>query len=207
MTKDPGSGIRPVWFALGGAAMGMVGICLLVFVVTAVGLRWVASPRSSDDPKPTTVPVRQDGTAVPTQRLVNSVSVPTQLPIPTSIPTDLSASTAPTDTVRNYYRLVSHKRYDLTWPLLTDTFKQKFNCCAPHYNYTGYVDWWNSVDHVELGDVRTVSQAGVRAVVYAEIFYVMTSEDRSSMDNTPYFELTYNPVLGEWQFDDKRATP
>ena len=213
MTKDSRSGIRPVWFALGGAVMGMVGLCLLVFVVTAVGLLWIATPRSSDDPQPTAIPTQLEVADVPTQPLVSATpinaNIPTQLPIPTAIPTISSSiqSTEAADSVRNYYNLVSQNRYDRTWPLLTDTFKQKFNCCAPNYNYAGYVDWWNSVDHVEFGDVRTVSQAGVRAVVYAEVYYVMNDGNRSSVDNAPYFELIYSPVMGEWQFEDKRATP
>ena len=90
--------------------------------------------------------------------------------------------------------------------MLTDDFKQEFNCCAPNYNYTGYVGWWDSVDRVEFGEVRVVSQSGVRAVVYAEIYYVMNTGDRSSVDNAPYFELVYSPVTGNWQFDDKRAS-
>ena len=113
----------------------------------------------------------------------------------------------PDQAVRSYYQFVSQQRYDVTWQMLTDAFKQKFNCCAPNYNYSGYVDWWNSVSTVDFGQVRTVSQTGDRAVVYAELYYVMNTGDRSGMDSAPYIELVYDAASGAWRFDDKRANP
>lgn len=118
---------------------------------------------------------------------------------------NISASTTPDQAVRQYYALVSQRRYDLAWSMLNDSFKQKFNCCAPNYNYTDYVNWWNSVSSVEFGNVRTVSQSGDRAVVYVEMIYVMNDGRRSSIVGDPYIELVYDSSLNAWRFNDKRA--
>ena len=103
-----------------------------------------------------------------------------------------------------YYALVSDNRYDQSWSLLTDEFKQIFNCCAPQYNYSGYTEWWDSVDHVEFGDVYTVSQTENRAVVYADLRYHMV-EGGVSEDQQPYIALVYDPTRNAWLFNNKSA--
>ncbi len=145
----------------------------------------------------------------PTQLpLISTLQPP---PLPVSVPTQIgvsnvNTSTTPDQAVKNYYALVSQGRYDLGWSMLTDAFKQKFNCCAPNYNYTDYVKWWDSVDTVEIKNVKTVSQSGDKAVVYVEFLYVMNDGRRSALIGDPYIALVYNPTLNLWQFDDKRAT-
>jgi hypothetical protein len=133
--------------------------------------------------------------------------------VPSTLPTVISQTTLifvpempPDQAVRIYFQLVGQGRYDLTWNVLTDAFKQKFNCCAPTYNYSDYAAWWDSVNVVEFGDVHTVSQSNDRAVVYAELYYIMNDGQRSSVDSSTYIELAYDAVVG-WRFDDKRDAP
>lgn len=133
-----------------------------------------------------------------------SIGIPTPLNIGTPMGV-VNINTTPDQAVKNYYALVSQGRYDLGWSMLTDTFKQKFNCCAPNYNYTDYVKWWDSVNTVEFGNVKTVSQNGDHAVVYVEMFYVMNDGRRSSLVGDPYIALVYDSTLNSWRFDDKRA--
>ncbi len=64
-----------------------------------------------------------------------------------------------------------------------------------------------SVDHVEIGDTRDVSQTGDQAVVYAELLYYMTNGAGPATDNTPYLALVYDATMGRWRLDDKRANP
>lgn len=176
----------------------------------------MASP--SPSPLPTITPFLER-----TQELFRqpTVGVPTTIPIivagtrPPALPpatVDLAGRTetpaaAPDQAVRDYYQLISHHRYDETWNRLTDAFKQKFNCCAPDYNYAGYVNWWDSVKKVEFGDIHIMSQSGYEAVVYAELYYVMKKGPRSPVDSDPYIALLYDPTTGRWLFDDKRGTP
>jgi len=87
---------------------------------------------------------------------------------------------------------------------LTNDFKQIFNCCAPDYNYSEYVEWWDSVDYVEFGEVRTVLQQSDRAVVYAELSYHMQAGG-VSRDRQAYIEMVYDG--GVWRFANKGPSP
>ena len=220
MEETP-SKIRPFWLIGGAAAFAVVGLCAAIAVCSVTGLIWFTTQKSSNDAQETQVvldkrslqtatvaaPINSAPTPLPQ---VNAPPAPTiALLVPTqySAPTAILPTTAPDQAVRTYFQLVSQQRYDLTWDQLTDTFKQKFNCCAPNYNYSGYVSWWDSVNYVDFGTVRTVSQNGDRAVVYVELFYVMNTGARSSVDSNPYIALVYDAASGSWRFDDKRAAP
>lgn len=128
---------------------------------------------------------------------------PTVIPIGSS-GTNVASGDAPAQAVISYYNLVSQGRYDQSWPLLTDHFKQIFNCCAPNYTYSEYVAWWDSVDYVAFGAVRTISQQDDRAVVYAELAYHMQAGG-VSRDQQAYIEMAYDG--GVWRFDNKGASP
>ena len=220
MLDELRSRFQDIWLVAGGATLAVIGTCAMVSLCAAMGLIWLFSPSSSSEERTTQTDVAQQATIdSPTQQTplifpTESAGIPTLLPIPNTsgrLPTTTSPLitplSAPDQAVRTYYDLVSQQRYDQTWPMLTDTFKQKFNCCAPNYNYTGYVGWWDSVDRVDFGNVQTVSQNGDQAVVYAEIYYIMNNGNRSAMVNTPYIALSYDSAAGSWQFNDMRAFP
>lgn len=154
--------------------------------------------------KPTRTPIPLPGEVRPTPLAALSTLPPPPLPLAT-VGGNATVPGAPDQAVLNYYALVSQGRYDLAWSMLTDTFKQKFNCCAPAYNYADYVAWWDSVDRVEFGTVKTVSQSGERAVVHVEMYYLMNTGARSSLVGDPYIELVYDSSLNAWRFNDKRA--
>ncbi len=203
--------IRPMWVLGGGIVAIVLGLCALLSLGLAGGLFWFSSETSSNSAQATrnaTQRVTQQA-AVATPALVTRtpqagglLSTPTSLPITTQ-----GATSSPEQAVRDYYLFVSQQRYDESWPMLTDRFKQSFNCCAPNYDYSGYVSWWDSVDQVQFGEIRTVSQSGDRAVVYVELFYVMNTGQRSSSDANPYIHLVYDSAAGTWRFDDKNAAP
>jgi hypothetical protein len=213
MTEESPSRIRPIWLFGGGAALGIVALCGLVSLCGLGALVWLSLQDSSQTRRATPVAAAETQPAfatltplpaTPTQLPVLTTPLPTPLPLLTQNP---SSRPAPEQAVRTYYQLVSDGRFDASWPLLTDGFKQKFNCCAPNYDYSGYVNWWNSVGHVEFGNVSTVSQNGDQAVVYAEIYFVMNNGARSSVDSNPYIQLTYDAASGNWRFNDKRGSP
>lgn len=216
--------IRPIWF-VGGIAIGLLSLCALVGVATVAALLWLSPSRTpSVTPSPqvalereTTHTPPSDNTLVSPSITPRTETLPTLLPVPgtaVNAPTTVLSPSqntgprpVPEEAVRAYFNLVSEQRYDLTWPMLTDVFKQKYNCCSPNYNYAGYVEWWNSVDRVDIGNMRTVSQSGDQAVVYAELLYYMTNGTGPASDNTPYIALIYDAAMGSWRIDDKRANP
>jgi hypothetical protein len=208
MTDETPSRIRPIWLFGGGAALGIVALCGLVSLCGLAVVVWLSLQGSPDTRRATPVvqaetPQAATSTPVPASPTPLTTLQPTPLPLLTT--QSPSSRPAPDQAVRDYYRLVSDSRYDLSWPLLTDAFKQKFNCCAPNYDYSGYVSWWDSVNYVDFGSVRTVSQSGNQAVVYAEMYFVMNNGERSSVDSNPYIQLVYDGT--NWRFNDKRSTP
>ena len=150
-----------------------------------------------------TVTVRGNATRAPN----SNGTIPTLLPTlpPPQVSTAVITSGSPVQAVREYYRLVSQKQLATSWTLLSDDFKRIFICCAPDYDYQGYLDWWNTVDQVEFGEIRTVSENNGRAVVYAELRYRMNAGGVSN-DSEPYIELVYDAERAAWLFDDKGPT-
>lgn len=203
-------GIRPIWLIGGGATLVTLTLCAIIALAFAgfsllsnrpdpSNATQVAVARSTQQNATPVAPTLTPLPAFPTR---TPISAPTAFTIATQ---SNAARPAPDQAVRTYYDLVSQQRYDVSWNLLTDSFKQRFNCCAPNYNYSGYTEWWDSVDRVEFGTVNTVSQDGDRAVVYAEIYYLMNNGQRSGMSANPYIELRYDASTGSWRIEDTRA--
>ena len=207
MHEEPPPRIRPIWLIGGSAALVVLAGCALLSVAAAAVLIWFSSGISSHTATSTPKAIVQNPTPIITAATPTPLpGVNTAPPVITATP-DTALRPPPDQAVRNYYQYVSQQRYDLSWPLLTDSFRQKFNCCAPNYDYTGYLNWWNSVNYVDFGSVSTVSQNGDRAVVYAELYFIMNTGARSGVDSNPYFELVYDSTSGVWRFNDKRAAP
>lgn len=207
--------IKPIYLFGGGVAFTVLIICAGLSVCAAVVLFWLNSQVSpSPRPTPTEVAARASNTPALTRTAEASRTAPTGLPLLTPIGavatqpggSAVQASMAPDQAVRSYYLMVGAKRYDVTWPLLTDAFRQKFNCCAPDYNFAEYTAWWDTVERVEFGSVNTVSQTSTTAIVYAELNYVMKAGG-ISVDAEPYLKLILDPATGNWLLDDKGANP
>lgn len=202
----------------GMVALSAGGVILGCSLLAACGLAiFFVLNLSSPAPVPTRTSVARQITPQQTAT-AGANATPTLLPLFTPVlttrPGGVATAVVPgvpppsgsaAQAVRDYYNLVSEKRLNESWQFLSEDFKQLFNCCAPNYNYTEYVNWWNSVERVEFGEVRTVSQSGGRAVVYAELSYRMRAGG-VSQDNEPYIELVYDAGRGVWLFDDKGAT-
>ena len=206
--------IRPLWIAIGAALFTVcagIAICTAIF---GVGMTAILSPKNPPTAESTLARTPTQLAAAPTIS-TTLASTPTQIPLPGALlpPPPLSTSvnnmpvgaifSDPAEAVRSYYQWIDANRYDLTWPLLSATFKQTFNCCAPNYNYREYVDWWDSVDRIEAVDVRTVQQDNARAVVYMELRYWMKAGGQSV--DRAYMHLIRDPVAG-WLFDNKTDT-
>lgn len=204
--------IKPLWVLIGIGVATFCAVAAICVAVIGVSLNLVmssgGSATSQAQVNATSTPI-VTRTPFPTFAIITA-GAPTQIPLPGlpfSTPASnnpVSGTTAdPADTVRTYYQLVDQHRYDVTWAMLSGHFKDKFNCCLPNYNYAEYVDWWNSVDQIELADVHTVQQSGSQAAVYMELHYHMKAGGVST--DRAYIHLVYDPTVG-WRFDDKTDT-
>jgi hypothetical protein len=209
--------IRPVWVVVGAVIFTVctgVGICAAIF---GLGMNAILSGSDYTNSQEV-IAGRTDVPTQPVPATVTLAATPSQLPLGGTLPPPpvsgnpisptfggiVSDTFEPAQAVRTYYQLVDDNRYDLSWPMLTERFKNEFNCCAPNYNYAGYVQWWDSVDRVEVASTETIQQTGDRAVVAIELHYIMRSGGRS-IDRS-YILLTRDPATGGWLFDDKTDT-
>ncbi len=208
------------WLLIGILVTVIGGLAAIVIIAVAVFIfNATAAPNVAT---PTAVSVEMTDTPAateePTQPLIRTRAPtgqpdgqPTALPLPSTGGSSSGGSAgggstfveSPQQSVAIYYRDITAGNYDSTWEQLTDDFKQEFNCCAPEYDYEGYLGWWTTVDRVDFGDVRLVERSGNTALVYAELIYTM--EDGGQFeDSDPYIELEYSSEQGRWQFADKR---
>jgi hypothetical protein len=206
--------IRPIWIVIGAALLTMCAGISVCFAVSGLGLSFLLS---SDNNQSSESGIGQRPSQVVVEAATSTADIPTGIPLPGtsstlaappigtvnpgSVSIDLSA---PAQAVHSYYAAVDANRYDISWQMLSSHFKDVFNCCAPDYNYSGYVDWWDSVDRVDVRNLQTVSQSADRAAVYMELHYTMRS-GQQSIDRS-YIHLIYDPTVGGWVFDNKTDT-
>jgi hypothetical protein len=207
--------IRPLWIAIG---TGILTICAGLAICTAVfgvGMTAILSPKNPPTAEST---VARTPTQLATAPTISTplAAGPTQIPLPGAVlspPPQVATAvnnspigaifSDPAEAVRSYYQWIDANRYDLTWPLLSENFKQTFNCCAPNYSYREYTDWWDSVDRIEAVEVSTVQQDSTRAIVFMELHYWMKAGGQSV--DRAYMHLIRDPVAG-WLFDNKTDT-
>ena len=123
MPEEPTPRIRPIWLIGGSALLVVLGGCALLSVAAAALLIWFSSGISSHTATVTPKAAVQNPTPVIT------AAAPTPLPGFNTASPFVTATSAtvfrppPDQAVRNYYQLVSQQRYDLSWPLLTDSLQ------------------------------------------------------------------------------------
>lgn len=167
-------------------------------------------------PLPTSTPTEQptetataSGTPSPTETLTSTATpVPTDTPTITSVPTDTSTGAAADQAVSDYYSAINERQYNVTWSRLSPHFKSIFNCCTQDgaYDFDAYVEFWDSVERVDVGDVRVLEQSDSTATVYAQLSYLYKRGNRVN-DPRPYIQLVFDAATGTWLFDNKGANP
>lgn len=114
-------------------------------------------------------------------------------------------SSAPTEQadpqkfIQEHYAALNERRYRFTWTNLAPEFKQKAG------GFSGYTEWWDSVDKVQLSATRLVSRNGDRAIVDADLQYRM--KDGSVVkDDRGRIYLQWNSEEKHWDIADKTAS-
>lgn len=146
-------------------------------------------------------------TPIPTGTTVSLTSSPSPIPsptatftfTPTALPTVTGWSTqVPDQFIHYYYDHINLRDYQLTWSLLSDQFKANVNGPATG-GYQGYVNYWNTVQQVNIFGVTISSQVGGTAVVLVNMQYVYLNGKVGSVLQP--FNLIYDSTRGTWLFD------
>ncbi|MDH4137104.1 MAG: hypothetical protein OEW09_10375, partial [Anaerolineae bacterium] len=214
--------------ALSKLRVGIPAVLLLLLLICGGGyftLRVLTStPTPTTTATPGTAPTFTDTpTAMP--KLTATPQPPTSTPVPPSpAPTPIiivvtaalatdtpippkpapSSGVSPEQAVRDYYSAINNRQYEKTWALLSSHFKYRFNCCKPDgsYDFDSYVQWWDSVAQVSVGEVRIVAQDGSTTTVTADLWYSL-KDGRMIHDTKPRIQLVWDETNHTWLFYDK----
>lgn len=111
------------------------------------------------------------------------------------IPTETtSPKSSPSQFMKNYYTNINENRFKEAWKMLTPSFQTRKSS-----SYSGYYNWWNSIDRVEIQDVSLISQDSNSATVFVQISYIINGEFKK--ENPQYFTLVWNSVINNWQIN------
>lgn len=100
--------------------------------------------------------------------------------------------------VRDYYLNINNRQYGDAWSKLSPKFKSISS------SYSDYVQWWNSVSKVKIGDINLVSQSSDVAVVNADLWYVMNNE-QIFKDSKTLIYLMWSDEDNGWLFTRKSS--
>ncbi len=110
-----------------------------------------------------------------------------------------SAESTPDTAVVNHYRSIDNRELDKSWNDLSPSFKG--SNLAKGFNE--YIEWWNSVEKVYIGDTRVIKSSETSSVVKANLRYKLRS-GRIMDDKKKYIYLVW--IDGKWLIDGKSET-
>ena len=105
----------------------------------------------------------------------------------------------PAQAIRNYYTTINNNDYRTAWNQLTPKFKRE----KSNNDYSEYVNWWNTVERVEIDQVNTLSATSDTANVEVKLKYRM--KDGRVSPNSHTFKLVWNLTQKSWNFDDSES--
>jgi hypothetical protein len=108
-----------------------------------------------------------------------------------------NAKSSPEQFIRDHYSNLNARNYNSTWKGLSSDFQ------GISGSFSGYTEWWDSVEKIELGSVRLVSQDDNEAIVDAEITYVMKTGSAVD-DERGRIYLTWNSNKENWEIAKKK---
>ena len=174
-------------------------------VGTAIMQTLTALP-SPTSPTKTIAAVPPTPTAIlptPTAILLTDTPTPTEVPSPTSVilpppAVQVYSPQYPDQFIRYYYSKINQRNYQLTWSLLSDSFKYANNG-ADQGGFLEYANFWDSVRRVDIFGVTITSQSGGYAGVNVNMQYSYYSG--AIISNLQPFNLIYDYNRGTWLFN------
>jgi hypothetical protein len=139
----------------------------------------------------------------PTATLATNTPVPTASPYPTAVvqlPPAVPGYSQlyPDQFIYYYFYNINQRNYEITWTLLTDSFKYANNSSGLG-GFLGYANFWDSVQRVDIFGVTVTSQSGNYAVVSVNMRY--TYKNGSVISNLQTYNLVYNAGKSSWMFN------
>ena len=172
----------------------LVGVVAIGFLSARIGYPSIPPLEASEAP---TVEIQQSAitaTSIPTA--TGTPFVPTNTIVLT--PSVLTPSNSVEQFIRTYFQEINSRNYENTWSLLSDAFKASRNS-PQNGGYQGYVDFWNTVDRVEILEIKILQQSRQSAEVYVVANYYYKNGVTTTGQQKFYF--TYDFTRNTWLFD------
>lgn len=106
---------------------------------------------------------------------------------------------SPAQMVKDHYIALNNRRYQETWNELSPDF-QKLSGSSNAYG--DYVQWWETVSTIKIGEVETIEQSASQAIVDAKLQYVLKT-GRTATDENTRIHLIWDDSSGKWLFNRK----
>ena len=104
----------------------------------------------------------------------------------------------PEEFIRIYYSNINKRNYDSTWASLSSNFQSMSG------GFSGYKDWWDSVDKIQVISTTLMNNDNGQATVNAKIRYFMkTGVDVD--DEKGLFYLSWNSDKKNWELIKKTS--
>lgn len=103
---------------------------------------------------------------------------------------------SPREAVTEHYTQINQRQYEQTWNQLSQNFQQRAN------GFSNYVNWWDKVRTVKIGEVQLIDESENRATVNAQLTYAM-EDGEQYQDPKDRIILTWDSQQQTWLIDDK----
>lgn len=107
-----------------------------------------------------------------------------------------SSQLDPKQFIRNHYTNLNQRQYETTWSKLSSNFKSKAS------TFADYVEWWESVAEIRVGNMRSIGGTEREAIVDVQLQYLM-NDGRIVYDQKSRVNLVWDNQQQTWLFDDK----
>jgi hypothetical protein len=105
-------------------------------------------------------------------------------------------SPAAEDFIREYFQLIGQRAYTQTWAMLSTHYRQLHNPTG----YQPYVDFWNTVQSVDVVTIQPVTQNQQSARLLVQLAFYFTNGKPSIQVIT--FNLVADTASDSWLIDD-----
>jgi hypothetical protein len=128
----------------------------------------------------------------PTATFIPPTNVVTQTPVV------VPAALTPEQFIRFYYNQINLRNYSVTWSLLSANFQNSVN--GPlQGGYQGYINFWDTVNRVDVSSVSVLSQSYQYSDVRVNARYIYFSG--SATTSNQIFHLIFDVSRNTWLFD------
>jgi hypothetical protein len=168
-----------------------------VALVAAVGIgSWIARIGNRSFFEAAVAP-----TVVIQQSAITAIPLPTGTPLVPTHTVVLTPANSVEQFIHAYFQEINSRNYENTWSLLSDAFKASRNS-PQNGGYQGYVDFWNTVDRVEILEIKILEQSSQSAEVFVVANYHYKNGASTTGEQDFYF--IYDFTRNTWLFDVSR---